>query len=72
MDEQLKMVIRYFSELRQQDDKDFFEATMRKCHQEQERRAILRLVTNTAVILPGFDLGSQLRSVENPLAASYS
>ena len=72
MDEQLKRVIRYFSELRHQDDKDFFEATMRKCHQEQEKRANLRLVTSAAIILPGFDLSSQLRSVDNPLAASYS
>ena len=72
MDEQLSRVIRYFSELHHQEDKDFFEATMCKCYQEQAKRANLRLVTNATVSLPGFDLSSQLRSVENPLAASRS
>ena len=72
MDEQLDRVLRYFSGLEHQEDKDFFEATMRKCYQEQAKRANLRLVTNAAVSLPGFDFSSQLRSIENPLAASHS
>lgn len=72
MPEQLSRITRKYALLKDQDDRDFFEASLDLCITKQKTKPVLRLV------VPGFDvsrsnaLGGDLSSIEDTLTALNS